>query len=128
MKAEILKLAGAKNDADFYNMFPTEAAFMAKYGKKLEKLKKAQLGAKMPGQMPVNAPTLPTLQNTFSSTPGFGATAKAYGKNLGNDVLKGAKDLVKPVDLSTPSGLAGMIGGIGAGINTIKQTKKNKKL
>jgi hypothetical protein len=125
MKAEILKLAGAKNDADFYNMFPTEAEFMAKYGKKLEKLKKAQLGAKMPGQMPVNAPTLPTLQNTFSSTPGFGATAKAYGKNLGNDVLKGAKDLIKPVDLSTPSGLAGMIGGIGAGINTIKQTKKN---
>jgi hypothetical protein len=49
MKAEILKLAGAKNDADLYNMFPTEAEFMAKYGKKLEKLKKAQDGNYIPG-------------------------------------------------------------------------------
>jgi len=122
MKAQILKLAGVKTEKEFYRKFPTEEAFMEKHG---EALQKAQLGAKMPRQMPVNIPALPTLQNTFSSTPGFGATAKAYGKNLGNDVLKGVNALVKPVDLSTPSGLAGMIGGIGAGINTIKQTEKN---
>jgi len=44
MKAEILKLAGVKNEQEFYKKFPTEKAFMAKYGKKLEKLKKAKVG------------------------------------------------------------------------------------
>jgi hypothetical protein len=44
MKAEILKLAGVKNEKEFYKKFPTEEAFMAKYGKKLEKLKQAKVG------------------------------------------------------------------------------------
>jgi hypothetical protein len=51
MKAEILKLAGVKNDADFYKKFPTEKAFMAKYGKRLEKLKKAKVGDMIAGDM-----------------------------------------------------------------------------
>ena len=121
MKAQILKIAGVKNEKEFYKKFPTEAAFMKKHGKELDK---AQLGIKMPKKMPVNTPELPTLKNTFSSTPSFGATAKAYGKNVGNDVLKGLKAVAEPADISTPAGLAGMIGGIGAGIQQINETDK----
>jgi hypothetical protein len=51
MKAEILKLAGVKNDTEFYKKFPTEKAFMAKYGKKLEKLKKAKVGDMIAGDI-----------------------------------------------------------------------------
>lgn len=121
MKAQILKIAGVKNEKEFYKKFPTEAAFMKKHGKELDK---AQLGIKMPKKMPVNNPGLPTLKNTFSSTPSFGATAKAYAKNVGNDVLKGLKAVAEPADISTPAGLAGMIGGIGAGIQQINETDK----
>jgi len=42
MKAQILKLAGVKTEAEFYKKFPTEEAFMKKHGKAL---KKAQVGA-----------------------------------------------------------------------------------
>ena len=42
MKAQILKIAGVKNEKEFYKKFPTEEAFMKKHGKEL---KKAQVGA-----------------------------------------------------------------------------------
>jgi len=38
MKDQFLKLAGAKNEKEFYKLFPTEEAFMAKYGKQVKKL------------------------------------------------------------------------------------------
>jgi len=44
MKAEILKIAGVKDEASFYKKFPTEEAFMAKHG---EQFKKAQQGKKL---------------------------------------------------------------------------------
>lgn len=37
MKAQILKIAGVKNEKEFYKKFPTEAAFMKKHGKQLKK-------------------------------------------------------------------------------------------
>ena len=37
MKAQILKIAGVKTEAEFYKKFPTEEAFMKKHGKQLEK-------------------------------------------------------------------------------------------
>jgi hypothetical protein len=40
MKAQILKIAGVKNEKDFYKKFPTEEAFMAKHGKELKKAQK----------------------------------------------------------------------------------------
>ena len=45
MKAQILKIAGVKSEKEFYKKFPTEAAFLKKHGKELDKLKKAQVGA-----------------------------------------------------------------------------------
>ena len=37
MKAQILKLGGVTTEAEFYQKFPTEQAFMAKHGKALKK-------------------------------------------------------------------------------------------
>jgi len=45
MKAEILKIAGVKDEASFYKKFPTEEAFMAKHG---GEFKKAQQGKNLP--------------------------------------------------------------------------------
>ena len=44
MKDQILKMAGVKSEKEFYNKFPTEESFKAKYGKQL---KKAEMGRKM---------------------------------------------------------------------------------
>ncbi len=44
MKDQMLKLAGVKSEAQFYNLFPDEASFIAKYGKKLRKL---QIGGQL---------------------------------------------------------------------------------
>jgi len=44
MKDQILKMAGVKSEKEFYNKFPTEESFKAKYGKQL---KKAEMGSKM---------------------------------------------------------------------------------
>jgi hypothetical protein len=38
MKDQFLKLAGVKNEKEFYKLFPTEDVFMAKYGKQVKKL------------------------------------------------------------------------------------------
>ena len=46
MKAQILKIAGVKNEKEFYKKFPTEEAFMKKHGKEL---KKAAGGASVDG-------------------------------------------------------------------------------
>ena len=45
MKAQILKIAGVKNEKEFYKKYPTEEAFMKKHGKQL---KKAQNGGMSP--------------------------------------------------------------------------------
>ena len=115
-----LKIAGVKNIDEFYQKFPTEESFMAKYGKQL---KKAAPGI----GLPVNAPKLPTLTNTFASTPtpSFGSKVKSKAKAFASGIGKGVNEMVKPLDLSTPGGVAGIVGGIGAGINTINQTYKN---
>jgi hypothetical protein len=44
MKAQILKIAGVKTEAEFYKKYPTEEAFMKKHGKEF---KKAQTGTAM---------------------------------------------------------------------------------
>lgn len=44
MKAQILKIAGVKSEADFYKKFPDEASFMKVHGKEF---KKAMAGAKI---------------------------------------------------------------------------------
>jgi hypothetical protein len=144
MKAKFLKLAGVKNEQEFYKKFPTEAAFMKKHGKKLEKAEGGFMGKPFQG--------MPSSKFNVSSNSGFNtdvsqnpymsgsliggqrvqpsydssvSSSNSKLKTLGDNVKQGAKDLIKPVDLSTPSGISGVVGGIGAGMNTINQTNKN---
>jgi hypothetical protein len=49
MKDQFLKLAGVKNEKEFYKLFPTEEAFMAKYGKKIKKLQFGEALSKIAG-------------------------------------------------------------------------------
>ena len=49
MKDQFLKLAGAKNEKEFYKLFPTEEAFMAKYGKQVKKLQFGEALSKLAG-------------------------------------------------------------------------------
>ena len=48
MKNQILKIAGVKNEKEFYQKFPTEEAFMAKHG---GEFKKAQQGKNYPSNL-----------------------------------------------------------------------------
>jgi len=83
MKAQILKIAGVKNEKDFYKKFPTEEAFMAKHGAEFKakcgtSIKKAQFGTEE------EEPLSP-----FSESPYINAFPKAqqlYGRNFGNNV------------------------------------------
>jgi hypothetical protein len=74
MKAQILKLAGVKTEAEFYKKFPTEEAFMKKHGKAL---KKAQVGAII-GEGDEQKPIKPlNYQKTMSnSLQSFGIDSK----------------------------------------------------
>jgi hypothetical protein len=49
MKEKFLKLAGVKNEKEFYKLFPTEDAFMAKYGKQVKKLNLGDTLGKLAG-------------------------------------------------------------------------------
>ena len=49
MKAKFLKLAGVKNEQEFYKKFPTEESFIKIHGKAL---KKAQMGTMIQGNQP----------------------------------------------------------------------------
>jgi hypothetical protein len=72
MKAQILKIAGVKNEKEFYKKFPTEEAFMKKHGKAL---KKAQVGAII-GAKEEEAPMQkPIMYDDLAS----GAQASVYG-------------------------------------------------
>ena len=164
MKAQILKIAGVKTEAEFYKKYPTEEAFMKKHGKEL---KKAQVGASLkttgslkPQGLSSSAKALPTLTSPVAASTGafnqsvdgadfFGNTTSNYGydpnayipspnENSGNSfkskikgiasrIKQGMQESTEEADLSVPSGLAGMIGGITSGISTINQTKKNIK-
>jgi hypothetical protein len=97
MKAQILKLGGVTTEAEFYKKFPTEKAFMAKHGKKLEKLKKAQTGNFLPADVPADAlnPQMPSdyqggnLDNIGQQA--FGGIESFTGGNLNLGSLGGNK-------------------------------------
>lgn len=63
MKAEILKIAGVKSEKEFYKKFPTEESFIKVHGKAL---KKAQIGAMIQGNQPVQSNARPiNLQQLY---------------------------------------------------------------
>jgi len=89
MKAQILKLGGVTTEAEFYKKYPTEKAFMAKHGKKLEKLKKAAGGGFVPSDIPADAlnPQMPFDPSSSSGTKGgFGGIDKFINSDIGGTV------------------------------------------
>lgn len=127
MKAQILKIAGVKTEAEFYKKFPTEEAFMKKHGKEL---KKAQYGTyvagqqEQPEQQPIAYSDLE--QDTMARLTGISKEEKARQEGLA--ALKAGK----AGDSDSPQGKG--VGDILSGIDPkmlaglfAKNGKKMKK-
>jgi len=126
MKAKFLKLAGVKNEDAFYKKFPTEEAFMAKYGKQLKKA--------APG---IKAPAMPKIDMVnLANTKGFGLTkpdkaptaasntAKASNKGLFGNITDSFKNLDSKGAKDLGMSLATSLGGIMGGFEQIEDQKK----
>lgn len=111
----MLKIAGVKSEKEFYKKFPTEEAFMAKYGKQL---KKAAMGKSMVNKQLKQLTDFgnpPIAQDGTSTTPKFEFTNNVKADGLG-----------------ATAGAAGMgalqnIGKIIGGISAMGQQKTNIK-
>jgi len=108
MKAQILKIAGVKNEKEFYKKFPTEEAFMKKHGKAF---KKAQAGI--------------NLQQGFAG--GFNPTSMGVDENFQIPVDLGQKPGVGDYLNAYGSDAINAIGGIAGGISAIGGEKKKLK-
>jgi len=90
MKAEFLKIAGVKSEAEFYKKFPSEDAFMKKHGKAVRKLmaKKANIGAMIPNIETPKGNRPPTrIDEAFL----FDTVAKQMGKKSYDETLEDMK-------------------------------------
>ena len=104
MKAQILKIAGVKNEKEFYKKFPTEEAFLKKHGKEL---KKAQVGMSIEGA----TETAPVKPINFGDI-----YAEAEATNMGLSLQEKQRQEALAATAASgqpaqPSGMAGMIGG-----------------
>jgi hypothetical protein len=129
-KAEMLKIAGAKNDKEFYDMFPTEEAFMKKHGKKL---KKAQNGRSLipglGGYGGLNAGIQKQNDGTYYSA----LEDKSYKPDVAEEQIK-SSNYTKS---ATPAGntnlenagmqLVSQAGNIVSAIQEIGENKKQRK-
>jgi hypothetical protein len=108
MKAQMMKIAGYKNEKDFYAKFPTEASFKAKYGKELKKM---QYGGGIPFDQGMGGYQNPsqTYQENFQS-PGQQQAAPNYLNYNGQFDRS-----LQPVSQLKPMGSTdNSVGGIGA--------------
>ena len=119
MKAQILKIAGVKTEAEFYKKFPSEEAFMKKHGKEL---KKAQYGTYVAGQ-PEQAQQKPLMyddlyQDTMASITGVSKEERARQEGLAamsasdsSSSQGGFGDILKNIDPQMISSAMSAIGG-----------------
>lgn len=108
MKDKILKLSGHKDLKSFYKEFPDEASFMAKYGKKIQKLQKAEggfeqllkpmQGKNIPTGNPFENLDINSLVSTKEDNSGegiakvmstMGSVPKAIGEGIANIIKEG---------------------------------------
>ena len=99
MKAQILKIAGVKNEKEFYKKFPTEEAFLKKHGKQL---KKAQDGMPIAGLAGITSTDISGIDKLITATK--------------QDKLN-----------SQLSGIAGLVGPIVGNVQDYNQTNKDIK-
>lgn len=123
MKAQILKIAGVKNEKEFYKKFPTEEAFMKKHGKEL---KKAQVGAMIGGeQAPIYKPL---SYNNLASN----AQASVYGispeEQQRQEALASQQAIATAAGQKGGGGLADILGGISPEMVASAFGKNGKKL
>lgn len=102
MKAQILKIAGVKSEAEFYKKFPSEEAFMKKHGKEF---KKAQDGLNMGDANKNDIPDYLESINPNQYT-GAGNIGKQFGSGITPE-RKAVQPLQTfPADLAFKSGIA----------------------
>lgn len=103
MKDKILKLAKVKSEKEFYHLFPTQEAFMAKYGGEFKKLKKAELGIEevlkpiqgmnIPSGNPFESLDTKTLATSPKKNP---FDMKTFGgPNIGMEIGKGIVNIIE---------------------------------
>jgi len=97
MKADILKIAGVKNEKEFYKLFPTEESFMTKHGAAFKKamrgakIKKAQGGLNVNPSLPGfpvigEVPELPTFGNATRPVGFVGGKLPAFSESMSDYV------------------------------------------
>ena len=122
MKAQILKIAGVKNEKEFYKKFPTEESFMAKHG---AKLRKAEVGDMIGGE---EAPMYkPISYNNLASN----AQASVYGISPEEQARQEALASQKAIATAAGQkggGLADILGGISPEMVASAFGKNGKKL
>ncbi|MAO24279.1 MAG: hypothetical protein CMJ25_26305 [Phycisphaerae bacterium] len=144
MKAEFLKIAGVKSEAEFYKKFPSEEAFMKKHGKAIKKLmaKKAKVGDLIPNIQTPKANRLPirfdskTLKNLTNERLGKPSVEEQQAEEMRQLQLEQLKTQIeankKAVEEDDDSGggignmigdVFSMFGGQGGGKNSGGTTK-----
>ena len=97
MKADILKIAGVKNEKEIYKLFPTEEAFITKHGAAFKKamrgakVKKAQGGLNVNPSLPGfpvigEVPELPTFGNATRPVGFVGGKLPAFSESMSDYV------------------------------------------
>ena len=115
MKDQILKIAGVKSEKEFYKKFPTEESFMAKHGKKLEKLAMGKSMVNKQLKQLTDFGNPPIAEDGVDATPKFGFTNNVKADGLG--ATAGAAGM----------GLLQNAGAIIGGFSAMGQQKKNIK-
>jgi hypothetical protein len=101
MKDQFLKLAGVKSEKEFYKKFPTEEAFMAKYGKQVKKLiGGGEMAAmnKLAGSNPVGA----VLQSAGDIVGGIQQMKDEKQQMLGAQQMQGVSNVALQASMTKP--------------------------
>jgi len=139
MKAEFLKIAGVKSEAEFYKKFPSEEAFMKKHGKAIKKLmaKKAEVGDIIPNIQTPKANRLPirfdskTLKNLTNERLGKPSVEEQQAEEMRQLQLEQLKTQIEANKKAVEGGGIGdmigdafsMFGGQGGGKDSGTTTK-----
>ena len=111
MKAEFLKIAGVKSEAEFYKKFPSEDAFMAKHGKAVKKLmvKKANIGAMIQNKQAPTSNRKPTrIDDAFL----YDTVASQMGKESYDEMMARMKAEAQAAAGQQSGGGGGGMGGM----------------
>lgn len=118
MKDQILKIAGVKTEKEFYKKFPTEESFMAKHGKKIEKLAmgKSMVNKQLKqltdfGNPPIAKTGLDLSPIKSYSSPGA-PTMAALDAKLSNPAFQ--QQAIAKAEASAPAAPAADAGGMGS--------------